>query len=138
MPPGQKMEVDVKYRLTSAGIIVVDDAKPVCCNPLLTGNGCRYAKDMADQRVIIRLQIQRIHNMFFRHDKEVKRRDRRNILDGYDQVILVNPRDGNITPDYLAKDAVFHASPPIPVPSRTLMYLYSGAIQFSSNTAIFQ
>ena len=48
MPPGQKMEVDVKYRLTGAGIIVVDDAEAVCGNPLLAGDGCRYAEDMTD------------------------------------------------------------------------------------------
>jgi hypothetical protein len=102
------MEMDVKYRLAGTGIVVVDNAKPSCRDPFLLGNGSGFAEYMADQGIVLSSQLKGIYNVLFRHDEEVQRRNRRNILDDDDQVILINLPCRDISPDYPAKQAIFH------------------------------
>jgi hypothetical protein len=107
------MKMDVKNRLAGAGIVVVDNSKPSCRDPFLMGNGSSFAEYMANQGIVLSFQIKGIYNVLFRHDEEVQRGNRRNILDDDDQVILVNLPCRDLSPDYPAKQAIFHPCPPV-------------------------
>jgi len=65
------MEMDVKDRLTRAGIVIRDDAEAFFSNSFLTGYPGGNTVDVADQLIISRVEIKSVHKMLPGYDQDV-------------------------------------------------------------------
>ncbi len=96
----------VKNRLSSPGIVVGDDSEAAFRNPLLPGDPRSGPVDMADQRIIDLLKVQSIHHMLPRDNKEMKRCNRRDVLDDDQLIILKHLLRRDLPPYDPAKNAI--------------------------------
>ena len=113
MTPREEMKMDMEYRLAGAGIIVVDYPEPFFRNSPVPRYPGGHLKNMADEGVVRRVEIQGIYEMFPGDEQNVGRRDRRNVLDGDDQFILKDFLCGDFSLDDLAENTTVHTSTPL-------------------------
>jgi hypothetical protein len=111
MPSCKKVKVDMENRLTGSGIGVVDDPKTFLCHSVFPGKPGSGLEDVTDQSVIFWHESERTDNVFSRHDEKVHGRNRRDVLYGNHQFILIDLLGRDLIPDYFAEDATIHCFP---------------------------
>lgn len=113
MTPCEEMKMNVEYRLAGAGIIVIDYPEPFFSNSVLPRYQGGHLKDMADEGIVLRVEIHSIYEMFPGNEQDVGRCNRRDILDGNDLFILINFLCGYFSLDDLAENTVAQTNPPL-------------------------
>jgi hypothetical protein len=108
------MKMGVKDRLSGTGIIIVDDTEPIVRNPATPGNVRRNLEYMADNSQIVVLHVQHIDKMSFRDNEQMNRRDRGDVFDRYDQVVLEKLFRRDRALDYFTEDTAVHLHHPCP------------------------
>lgn len=98
----------MKYRLTCPGIVIIDDPEPLFVQTPLARQAGGNLHYMTDKGVVCGIKVQGIDEVLAGDDENMHRRDRRNIFDGYDTLILINQLCRNLTLNYLAKNAIVH------------------------------
>lgn len=79
----------VEHRLPAVNAGVVDDAVAAGIDSLALGQHPRYGKDVADQRLVLRLEFVDRLNVLVRHDQDVGRRDGVQVAEGGHLLIAV-------------------------------------------------
>ena len=82
MSPREEMKMNMEYRLTGAGVIIIDYPEPCFRYSPFPRNQGGHLKDMANEGVVRRIEIQGIYEMFPGDEKNVGRRGWRNVLNG--------------------------------------------------------
>ena len=82
MATTHQMKVDMKNDLPTAMVDVHHQTITVVGNATLTRQPISYKGEARQPHRVIRLDVQKGWHMPFRHDEEVDRRARMNILDG--------------------------------------------------------
>ena len=113
MAPRQEMKMNVEYRLAGAGVIIIDYPEPLFRYSPLSRNQCGHLKDMTDEGVVLKVEIQGVNEMLPGDEQNVRRCDRCNVLNGHDLLILINFLCGDFTLNDLAENTAVQTSPPL-------------------------
>jgi len=90
MPASEQMVMQVQNGLTSVSTTVDDDTETLFRDPLLRRELRGHPKNLAYQRSIARLEIQKGRDMFSRYDENMNRRLGTDVLKSDDGIVLVN------------------------------------------------
>ena len=115
MTPREEVKMNMEYRLAGAGVIITDYPEPFFRHSLFPRKQGGYLKDMANEGIVFPVEIQGIYEMFPGDEQNMGRCDRRNVLDGDDQFILVNVLCGDFSFDDLAENTAVQTTPPLAV-----------------------
>jgi hypothetical protein len=113
MTPREEMEMNMEYRLAGAGVIIADYPESFFRYSPLPRNQGSHLKDMADEGVVLRVEIQGIYEVFSGDEQHVGRCDRSNVFNGDDQFILMDFFCGDFSLDDLAENTAVQTTPPI-------------------------
>ena len=81
--------MNMEHRLTGAGVIIIDNTESLFRHaPFPRNQGC-HLKDMADEAVVHKVDIQGIYEMLPGYQENMGRCDRCNVLNGHDFLILI-------------------------------------------------
>jgi hypothetical protein len=106
------MKMDMENRLSGAGVIIVYDPEPFFGKIPFGRDAGRHLEQMADEGIVRLLHIQGIHEMLSGYQQEMCRRNRRNVFNNYQPVILINLFCRDFPGDDPAKETTFHFIPP--------------------------
>jgi hypothetical protein len=112
--PREEMKMNVEYRLAGAGIIVIDYPEPIFRNSALPRYQGGHLKDMADEGIVLLIEIQGVYEMFPGNEQNVTWCDRSNVLNGNDQFILKDFLCGDFSLDDLAENTVAQSTLHLP------------------------
>jgi len=108
MATREQVKMNMKNRLAGPGVIVADDPEPFSRFFPLPRYPGGHLIDMADEGIVRRIEIQGIYEMLSGDDKNMCRRNRRNVFNGYDLVILKDYSCGDLLPDNPAEETANH------------------------------
>jgi hypothetical protein len=104
----QDVDVQVKYRLPSAGAVIDHRAITTRFDPALASEFSGNVKEMSDQTFVFRFHHTEGFEVSPRYHEEMDRRLRVQILDRNRGLILEHDLGRGLPPDDSAEDAVFH------------------------------
>jgi hypothetical protein len=113
-PTGEQMQMDMKNGLTGVPAIVDDHAIAGLIKAFLLRKCLRHKEQVSNQLPVILPDAVNIGEVFFRHDEDMDRRLRIEVLEGNSKLILVDHFRGDLLFDDPAEDAVLiksHAYP---------------------------
>src|SRR5215470_3305428 len=103
----EQMQMNVKYGL--AGVAVgVEDRPKAAGQPSLLGERGGPSDQLAHDAIVARLDVVQRCDMPLRHDEDMGRRLRIDVVEGEDAVVLVDDRSRHLALDDLAEKAVAH------------------------------
>ena len=108
MTTAHQMEVHMKNDLPAAVVDVHYQAITAVGNATLAGQLIGHKRDRSQPHRVIRLDVQKGWYVSLRHDEEMDRRAGMNILDGQQDVILVDFDPWLEVGDDITKDTISH------------------------------
>lgn len=118
--------MDVKDALSGPDAAVDRDAEAALRYPMLFGQSIGNAEHLPDQLVIFNRRIEERGDVLTRHDQEMDRRSRIDVLESDDTAVLIDEFALNLAFDNPAEQTVVHRSLPFPgYPPSSILYLHS-------------
>jgi hypothetical protein len=102
------MEMEMEDRLPRITVAVEHRPIPALIEPILPGEIAGDSEQGPDQGIVLRTEVVKRGDVPARHDQQVERRLRIQILEGDDRTVVVNAFSGNQTRCDLAEQAVDH------------------------------
>jgi hypothetical protein len=103
--------MEMPHALTRV-VPVVDDQPEVVAHPALPGDPAHRLEQAPPEWLVV--QVGKLRDVPPRHDEDVERGAREDIVDGHDIVVLVNHRRGDLAGHDATEEAVIHAAKRIP------------------------
>jgi hypothetical protein len=103
----QHVEVQMPHGL--AGMIaVVHDQPEVVAHTALTGDATDGLQEPSTKGLVV--EVREVRDMPARHDQDVERGAREDVVDGHDVIVLVDDRRGDLPRHDATEQAVVHAA----------------------------
>src|SRR5258706_7147179 len=104
----EEMEMNMKNGLPRGRAAVEHDAKAVLRDALLLGEAVGDGTTIADELVIVLLQLEQRRDVLHRHDQDMDRRLGPDVLEGDDRVVAIDDVALDLPFDDAAKKTVAH------------------------------
>jgi hypothetical protein len=106
---GQKMDVEMRHGLAGIAAMVDDEAEAFVpsLNAELFGDATRGEQQSAERGLIFRHGLANTWDELLRHDQDVNGSLRINVVEGRDEVVLIDERRGDLTVDDFLENGLF-------------------------------
>ena len=108
MTPAQQMKMQMENGLTRVRSRIDDDTEATLGYALLPRQLCNHRKNLADNGLVVRLQIQNRGDMLARHNQDMDRRLRTDVPEGDDSIISINHMTLNSVFNNAAEKTIVH------------------------------
>lgn len=93
-------------RLTAPGADIADETVAVGCDPLLTSDSRSDVEEAAQEGPVGLRQVSRRLDVAAGHQQDVRRRPRRDVVEGDEEVVRMNASGGDLVSDDPTEEAI--------------------------------